>query len=165
MATFAQIRAARLYINDPPGVIDIVEVADTSVLPVVPAKQTAYLAQDTGLLWVTDLESGLVPADYHQPELWLSDEMIGDIVDAYGADTAIVRCLRLILARVASKMNAVRIAAGQDSTEYNTIRDLHAHYKDLIKIFQEQKAENANVATGQWLPGRRQADRIAGGNL
>lgn len=165
MATFAQIKAIRLVINDPAGAVDLLQVATSASLPAVPGKQTVYQAIDSGRYWQTYKLSGAAVTDYFEPEMWLSDSLIGDLYDAYGHDTAVYRALRLVLTRIGSKMSAVRIADGADSTEYNNLRDLYAYYKGLIDEFKEQEAENSNVETGKYFRSRSVRHHIAGGNL
>jgi hypothetical protein len=165
MATFDQIKAIRLVINDPTGSTDIQQVASSAFLPAVPGKQTVYQAIDSGRYYQTYKLSGAALTDYFEPEMWLSDTIIGDLFDSYGHDTSIYRAIRLILTRIGSKMSAVRIANGADSVEYNNLRDLYAYYKGIIEEFKEQEAENTSVETGKYFRTRSVRHHIAGGNL
>jgi hypothetical protein len=165
MATFDEIKKIRLTINDPAGVINIVQIATVNSLPANPDAQTVYQAIDTGKYWRTDKVSDCSKADYYQPKLYLSDETVEDIFDQYGNDKTVYRCMRLILPKIGDELRIVRMTSGTESTEYLALRDLYNYYKNMINDFKEEAAENVGYNTGRYLRTRSVRRHIAGGNL
>ena len=113
MAGFDDIRAIRLIICDPSGVINIDQCADESFLPVAPMQQTAYQSITTGYYWKTD-KNPASPADWEQAKLYLSDITIGDLFDDFGHDDAVIKSARRILPKLFAELKIVRISSGTE---------------------------------------------------
>jgi hypothetical protein len=162
MATFADIKAIRLILCDPSGVVNIDQVADESSLPANPTKQTAYQSLTSDRYYVTDKDAPL-PTDWEQPKLYLSDATIGDLFDAYGQDDAVIKCARRILPKLFAELKIVRINSGTESTDYVTLKEAYDYMKGLISDYKDERAENSNTQAGQY--GHIRRPHIAGGNL
>jgi len=161
-ATFDDVRAVRLVINDPVGIVNIIQILNETYLPVNPIAQTAYQSLATGKFYITDKSSPVI-TDWAQPKLYLADITIASIWNNYGHDDTVYRCLRLILAKLGQEMRLSSISSGTESSSYTSLRDLYDFYKNLITMFKEQEDENSNNTTGQY--GTIKRPRIAGGNL
>jgi hypothetical protein len=161
-ATFDDVKAVRLVINDPVGIVNVLQIADETHFPLSPVAQTAYQSIATGKFYITDKSSPAIK-DWVQPKLYLADITIASIWDNYGHDDTVYRCLRLILAKLGQEMRLSSISSGTESATYTSLRDLYDFYKNLITMFKEQEDENSNNTTGQY--GTIKRPRIAGGNL
>lgn len=154
MATFDQIKEVRLTISDPPGFIDLLEVATSGSLPVSPIAQTAYMTTDTGTYY--DKSSGAWVA----VELLVSDSAISGWIDTFGVDGAVRKAYERIIGTLPSRMQMVKNADGAESTEYQKLLDMLKFYRQRLEDL--TPAEVA-VNTGRW--GKSRSVCVAGGNV
>lgn len=161
MASWDQIKDIRLLVNDPPGFVDIVAVANAAALPTAPAQQTCYYLQDTKHYKATEKESGAVAADYTARWLRVSDERISDLVDTLGADSARCRVLRLLATKLGAEMQLSRTSMGGDESAYTSLRDMYAYYQGLASECEAEIAADAENSTGR--AARMTSPEIAGG--
>lgn len=162
MSTFADIKAIRLVINDPAGLVDIDQTVDEAHLPAAPAPQIAFQSIATGRYYVTEAATP-VAADWTQPRLYLSDATIGDLFDDYGHDEAVYRSLRLITIKLGQQLQLASISSGTESTTYTSLKDLLNYYRWLMADWKNQMAANTNTQAGQY--GHIRNTQIAGGNV
>lgn len=161
--SFADIKPVRLAIDDPAGVIDILEVANSAALPAAPQPQTAYRTQDTGIYYETSKLSGAVLADWSVIELRISDSSLQTIYNQLGEAKTICRAFARIASKLGNELRIIRNQTGSESTEYATARDLYAYYKGLAEDCAAVNASDAGTSTGRY--GTMKQPEIAGGCL
>ena len=159
MASFDDIKALRLKISDPSGVIDILSVASVSALPASPLRQTAYLKADISEYVRYDFD--LLAWDVLP--LKISDERLGALIDLWGVSDSTPKAIRAIMATLGQEMQLKRITMGADSTEYLTLKDAYDFYKMLINEYMVESAEESGSTTGRYF--RTRQPRIAGGHV
>jgi len=152
MATFEQIKALRLTVDDPAGFLNLLE---SVTYPATPAHRTAYLI--AGRYVYTTKTTGAVEADYTVAEYRLSDARITEWIDS-GAD-AVQSAYRAILTKLGNEMTVVRNQAGAESTQFTALKDLYDYYRGLIA---DESAVSGSSA-GKWA--RSTAPEVAGGNV
>lgn len=162
MATFAEIKEIRLILDDPPGFIDILSVANTGLLPAVPAPQTVYLILSDNSYMSTEEISGATPLDYERQELLFSDDTIGDIVDNY-PDNIISKLIKMALPKLLRRMQIVRNQSGTEDIQFITLKEKYDAYKDLLKEYEDDESKTAGTNTGQYL--QTSNPTIAGGDI
>lgn len=157
MATFTQIRAVRLTVQDPSGVIDLVSVADPSALPATAAPQTAYKVVSTGgyVIWNG---AAYVPVD-----LSVSDTSISDWYDDSGEFEATRKSYRAIMRGLSARLQITKNTDGAESTDYIKLLDLLAFYERTLKKYEEENAIATSTASGVMVETKCQV--IAGGNV
>jgi len=158
MATTDQIFDVRLRISDPPGFIAFEEV---TALPSSPSPQTCYLL--SGVYYSTEKTTGAVAGDYTIEELMVSDVRIGNWIDLNGSDYATCQSIKSIISQIGRSLQIKRNSTGADSTEYQTLADTLAYYKDLLSLCTEEKQANSGNNSGRW--GQTKQPEIGGGNL
>ena len=163
MATITQIRNLRIDVNDPPDIINITAAATPAALPTEPEPQTVYYITSTSRYVQTEKTSGAIPDDFKTVGLYLSDSKISALIDKHGYDKALYKALKLISAKLGSKLMLVKNQNGADSVEYLKLLDLYKYYKGLVADFKEEDEETNNNDTGRM--GRSHHVHIAGGNL
>lgn len=137
---------ARLKLSDPnEDIIDIVSVDTYSDFPTSPASQTAYRAEDTGIYYIYS------DSAYTAVDLLISDDRLNTLIDSYGVNLAVVKSITIILASLYRRRPAVRTTSGADSTQYQTLSDLIALYKELQTQYTEENATDDSVNTGRVL--------------
>jgi len=156
MATFNQIKAVRLIINDPPEYIDIIQVDNLAALPVAPALQTAYNLADTGSYMYHDGTNYVTIGD-----LQISDTRIGGWIDSFSESGSVVRCFQAIIAKLGARLQMVKNSDGAESTEYTSIDKLLAYYRQVSSDYLNIVASEVKKNTGRW--GKAQAIEISGG--
>jgi len=162
MATFDELKEVRLTISDPSGIIDIIQIADSSLLPASPAQQTAYRLTDTGRYMSTELESGATATDYVTESLYLSDNMIESLIDAFGVNISVCKCYDLIKNKL-GRMLIKSQTAGTTSTTYTDLKTLYDYYKKLADDCAESNRVADGNSTGRY--GATHHIHVAGGNL
>ncbi len=145
MATFDQIKEIRLTINDPEGIIEILEA---STPPTTWLAQTAYLIDDQ--YWV---ETELV-------DIEISDARISAKYDSVGESSTIYWCIQQILVRLGKRMELVKTGGGAESTEWQTLDGLLNFYNDLLAMY---KPDTQTIKTGIYLTSSR--PEVAGGDI
>jgi len=164
MATdFENIVNVRLAVNDPPNIINILEVDDKDSLPASPVPQTAYYTTDTGYYWITDKAELVIAADWETADLFISDTQILTIITALGVDSAPCRILKLIARKLGAKIPLVKTTSGADSTEYVKLIDLYNYYEMLAAECSEINSADNNANTGNMYTMKQ--PEIGGGNL
>ena len=163
MATQTQIFNFRIEIQDPIGVLEFIEKANKAALPAEPKKGAIYFAQDTEYYWQTDLDSGAVSTDYYQPDMRLSDDRIGDLIDTYGYNDALVKGLEAIILVILGELRLKRNTAGADSTEYMDLNQIYNAYKDRLEDLKDDTADIGGITTGTMV--QTAAPEIAGGEV
>jgi hypothetical protein len=146
MATFEEIREVRLRIDDPPGLINIVEVA---ALPATASPQTGYRLTTDNLYYSTEGLTGLTSSDYEILELMVSDDRISGWIDDDDIDSATCRALKQIINKVGKELTLVRISAGADTTQYTSLKDTYEYYKGILADCTDNKRTNDNNSTGR----------------
>lgn len=159
MAVFADTVELRLRIKDPLGAIAILSVATEAARLAVtsPARQTAYLQADTGVYYVYDSDL----AAWEAKDLLISDARINTLIDLYGVAASSPRVIKDIIAELGRRLYIARTADGAGSTDYQSLRDLHQFYKDLVATMEEEVAADAGASTG--LYGHIRRPHIGGG--
>lgn len=148
MATFAQIKAIRLKVDDPAGYLDLQEA---TTYPAMPSHKTAYLIG--GRYVYTDKPAGALQSDYIPCDYRLSDARIAEWIDS-GVD-ATQQAYKAILARLGNELLIVRNQAGAESTQFVAIQDLYNYYSSLLTT------ESANA--GRFVASI--GPEVAGGNV
>jgi hypothetical protein len=162
MATQTQIINLRLAINDP-DCIDIIQVSTTNLLPAVPAQQSVYYVVDIGHYVATDIETGASPADYKQVKLYLSDGLLGALIDRYGADKAICYAYGKIIPKIGAELPLEENQTGTERAKFVTLTAKYNYYKKLYdECFAKYNKDHGN-GTGQFLATKAQV--IAGGQV
>jgi len=161
MATRVQIHDVRLLINDPPGFVDIEDVASLGSLPLEPGQDTCYYLTDKARYVATDKETGAVPGDYETQRLRISDERLGSLIDELGADKARCRALRLIATKLGADMQLESTSMGGDQSRYTSLKEMYAYYRLLADDCETEINEDASNATGRI--GHTDDPEIAGG--
>jgi hypothetical protein len=161
MATQADIFDLRLRIKNPLGVIAILAVANEDALDDIesPARQTAYLQQDTGVYYTYDPDL----EEWEAKDLLLSDATIGTLIDAYGAAAAVPKAIKNIMAELGQRLTIASTKGGDGSTDYQNLATMYRFYKDLVATMEEEIAVDAGTSQGRYLRIRRPS--IAGGML
>lgn len=162
MATFAEIKSIRLTLDDPPGFIDILSIADVSSLPAIPAPQTVYLVQADGSYMSTEEISGATPLDYARNELLFSDDTIGDIIDNYPNST-LSKLIKLALPKLLTRMRIIKNQSGTEDIEFISLKERYEAYKDLLEEYEEDESAATGTNTGQYL--QTSNPTIAGGDI
>lgn len=144
MATWDDLKEARLRLRDPGGAIDLAHVATQLDLPSFPARQTVYRTDDNGayLRW----DEAWLPVD-----LVLSDARLNNLIDLYGVSNATARAINFIIAGLYERLQIVRMDAGTENIQYQTISDSLAFYKELRTQFKDDAAEETHMNTGRYL--------------
>lgn len=145
MATWEDIKEARLRLRDPSGVIDLSHVADDAARPSSPARQTAYRSDDSGTYAVYDFTL----SSWTIVTLNVSDTRLSNLIDLYGINGAISKAVFFIIAGLYDQMQIVRLDSGAESTQYQTLSDMLAFYKSLKDQFKEDAAEESGLNTGR----------------
>lgn len=154
MATFTQIKAVRLTVDDPAGFLDLIEPV---TYPAVPAHRTAYLI--VGRYVYTEKTTGAVEADYLPASYRLSDDRISSWVDLGGEAYAVQQSYRGILTKLGNEMIVVRNQTGSESTQFTALKDLYDYYRGLIA----DEATVSGSSAGRWA--RSTAPEVAGGDV
>lgn len=145
MATevWASLVTARLKLSDPnEDIINIISVDSLANFPTIPASQTAYRAEDTGIYYIYS-------GSYTETELQISDDRLNSLIASYGINGAVQRAINIILASLYRKRPAVRIDSGAESTQYQTLNDLIALYKELQAQYAEEDKKDTATNTGR----------------
>ena len=152
MEVWSSLVTARLKLSDPnEDIINIVSVDSLTNFPTTPASQTAYRAEDTGIYYV---HNGTA---YEKTDLQISDDRLNGLIASYGINEAVKRSISIILASLYRKRPAVRIDSGAESTQYQTLNDLIAFYKELQSLYTEEDAADNATGTGRVMYTRRVA--------
>lgn len=163
MASFTDIKNARLRLADPPGVINIIQVATPANLPATPAQQTAYYVTSTGHYMTTSVLTGAVPANYSQAFLRVSDEYLTTLIDTYGIDAAVCKAFSMIIVQLGNQLVLIRNTTGTESTEYSDITSMMSYYRTMKKDCQDENNQQNNNSTGRFIKSKQ--PEIAGGNI
>ena len=150
----------RLRISDPAGFIAFEEV---SVLPAIPANQTAYKLTTDGNYYSTDKLTGVIASDYEIEELLISDERLQNWIDLEDEDYAVCQSIKAILPQLGKQMQLARIGTGAESVAYQTLRDVYYYYKDLSSECTKERKVKAGNNTGRM--GAMKVPEIAGGEI
>ena len=161
MATWEDLKELRLRICDPFGVIAIEKVADAAALKAIsfPAKQVAYLQEDSGEYYTYDSDL----AAWNRPDLELSDPRLDNLIDLWGVARAAPKAVRLILGSVGKRLGILRSGHGAEQIQYQTLADTYAYYKGLAESMDEEAAKDSGASTGGFFSTRR--PRIGGGGM
>jgi len=154
MATFAEIKEVRLTIDDPPGFIDLIEVADEAALPGEPVAQTAYKAEDTGTYYAS------IAAVWTPLLLRISDARLTAWIDTVGVAGAIQKSYIAIMGKLGAELQIVKNADGAESTEFIKLNDLYNYYKKLAADTASSPPENN---AGRFAQTKQPC--VAGGNI
>ncbi len=159
MATWEDLKELRLRICDPSGVIAIIAVADGAAISAVvdPARQTAYLQEDSGEYHIYDPDLEV----WEHLDLELSDIRLETLIDLYGIDKAAPKAVKLILSAVGKRLGIARSQSGSESVAYQSISDVYAYYKALYESMEEEFSKDSGTSTGRYL--RMHRPRIGGG--
>lgn len=161
MANQDTVFSVRLKINDPAGVISIIQVATPADLPAAPVPQAAYFVASTGQYVKTAKLAGATSTDYSYLELMVADAVISAAIDAFGESAAISSCIRRIISQLAAKFQISSHSNGGDSVNFTALRDMISFYKDLLSIYETEGKETAKNSSGRI--GRSKQPEIAGG--
>ena len=157
MAAWNDVKTVRLNLRDPAGALNLEHVATFADLP-VPASvsaQTSYRTDDTYNYYNYDGNA------WNLLKLQISDDRLSTLIDLYGVDGATTRCITYIIAGLYDQLNFVRISAGAESTQYQTLNDVLNFYKALKAEFKEDAAAVTKTDTGRVL--RMKTPSIGGG--
>jgi len=163
MATQQEIFNVRIKIDDPQGFSSFVSVASLGSLPSSPAPGACYFLADSSRYVVTDVEDLADSSDYEVVVPRVSDDSINAFIDAGGADYAQCQSIRLIMSRLAGELGIVRSNAGDESTEYTSLKAMYDFYKAMLADCESQKDKASNLRVGRY--GSSKRPEIAGGNL
>lgn len=152
MATFDQITAVRLAINDPADVIDF-ESVDT--LPASLEPQRAYFLTTNSRYYI---DSPGAPV-----RLYVSDAQISSAFSSGGQQNAVYEMLKQIIAKLGREIILVSDKGGADSTEYTSLRDLSAYYERLLARAEEELEKSKKTSTGRY--GKISRPQVAGGDF
>lgn len=144
MATWEMLKAVRLKLRDPAGVIALDHVADFASLPAVPRNQTAYKLDDTS-------EYYIYSGTWARTNLLMSDEMLNSMIDAVGENNAVLRSITMIISSLASEMKLVRMSSGTEDMQFQSLSDLLSFYRSLRAMYKEEDIEGAGVSTGRFI--------------
>lgn len=151
---FESLKEARIKLNDPSGVINILTVSNYEALPVSPISQTAYRTEDTGEYFIFSGSS------FEKLELKISDETLNTYISLYGITGAILRGIDLIVAQLYNQIMASGFSTGSENVQFTTLKDAIEFYKTLRKQYADQDAENSSVSSGLYIETTR--PRIGG---
>jgi hypothetical protein len=147
VATWDSLKETRLRLRDPSGVINLEHVATSSSLPAVPLSQTAYRSDDTGIYAIYDSDL----TTWSNVNLLVSDARLNNLIDLYGIDKSTIKAISYIISSLYERLNFVKLDAGAESTQYQTLNDTLAFYKALRDQYKEDAAELSGVDTGRYL--------------
>jgi hypothetical protein len=154
MATFTDIKEVRLQINDPPGFIDFVQVADEGSRPLTPAAQTAYCI-------VNEVKyQAFIDGVWTDLMLRVSDSRISGWIDDVGVKGAIGRGYQAIIQKLGDELRIVRNSDGAEATEFVEIEKLLDYYRTIAK---DSAAEPPLNNAGRYFATKKPC--IAGGNV
>lgn len=157
MATFLDIKAVRLKINDPSGFIDLVSVATALDLPATPAYQTAYKVVSTGA-YVSHNGNIYVAVD-----LFVSDTRISDWIDTYGYTRAVSKSYQAIIDGLGARMMISQAQDGAESTTFTSLDKMYSYYKNILADWDSENAVDASNSTGRVFACVK--PEVSGGNL
>lgn len=162
MATFAEIKAVRLKIADPPDFIDIVSVATTANLPLVTAPQTVYkVLADDSYMYTENLIHA-IPLDYIRCDVLFSDDFIGNIIDNY-PNNIMTKLLRFALIKITNKMEIIRNSTGVEDIQFVSLNERLNAYKKLLQDYEDEEKADSGNNVGQYL--RTENPTICGGDI
>jgi hypothetical protein len=160
---FTDIKPIRLSIDDPSGVIDLLEVDVLGDLPTDPLPQVAYRVASTGIYFRPTVYTGATVEDYEMIELLISDSTLNTLNEQLGQAKAVCRAFGLIARKLGAESRIVRNTTGAESTEYAKVMELYSYYKALADDCAAQNASDTGVSTGRY--GSMKQPDIAGGVL
>ena len=128
MATFLQISAFRLQINDPAGALYFEEVATPPQVTFLP--QTAYKYSTNERYYMEGFIVNLRVSDT-QIESWLDDT---DITDA----EALVLAYKRIIVSLGGELQVASMSNGTEATEFANLTELLNYYKGLLEDAQNE---------------------------
>jgi hypothetical protein len=137
------LKSVRIKLNDPTEVINLEHVADFSSLPASAVSQTAYRTDDSGEYY---LFSG---ASYIKKDLFISDELLNEMISAYGETGAIRQAYTILMSRTLREMEIVRHSNGSESFEYQALSTQLDEYRKLRDAIQEDEAQAEGYGTGR----------------
>lgn len=156
MATFSDIKAVRLIINDPPEFINIIQVENAAALPVTPAGQTVYNLADTGA-YMRYEASAYVAID----DMQVSDERLGIWIDEFAQIGAVKRGFQAIIQKLGARLIMAKNSDGAESTEYTSLDKMLAYYRQVYADYVAITSSEVKKSTGRW--GSVASPEIAGG--
>lgn len=155
MATFNQIKAVRLTINDPADFIDLVSVATYADLPASASKKISYQTADNTLYFYFDA------AWIEIEDLQISDSRISVWIDQYGESGAIIRGFDAIIQRLGQRLQMSKNSDGAESTEYTSLDSMLKYYRQIKADYMALIASEVKQDTGVY--GHIKDTEIAGG--
>jgi hypothetical protein len=155
MSTWEQIAEVRTRINDPEGVVNLVQVDTVADLPATPVPYTYYNVKSTGA-YVTK-EDG--ETEYSTLPIRISDARIESWIDAGGVDYAECMSYGAIASRIGNEMMLKKAQVGAESTEYQSLNDVYRYYKAVSEDCNKRRSATAGRYVNTVDP------EIAGGNL
>jgi hypothetical protein len=126
MATFTQIKAVRLTINDPADFIDIISVDSVADLPASTGSRIAYYLVDTG-----EYKSWNGTAWVDIADMEISDSRIGPWLDSFSESGAIIRGFDAIIQRLGQRLQMSKNSDGAESTEYTSLDSMLKYYRQI----------------------------------
>jgi hypothetical protein len=142
MATFAEIKAVRLTLNDPADFIDLKSVATSADLPVSAPKNVAYKIIDYdsyvyfNVTWI------------NLDDMQISDSRISDWIDVYQVSGAVIRGFDAIIQRLGQKLQMSKNSDGAESTEYTSLDSMLKYYRQIKSDYAALTASEVKQDTG-----------------
>lgn len=155
MATFNQIKAVRLILNDPADFIDIKSVPSSADLPTTAPKNIAYLLADSlsyvyfNVTWI------------NLDDMQISDSRISGWIDQYGESGATIRGFDAIIQRLGQRLQMSKNSDGAESTEYTSLDSMLKYYRQIKADYMALIASEVKQDTGVY--GHIKDTEIAGG--
>jgi hypothetical protein len=139
------LRAVRLKLKDPSGCVNFNHVLNAAALPVAPARQTGYRADDSGTWYVFNE----IAEEWQIVDIKISDETLNELIFSYGVSGAIIAAIPEILAYIYDQMPIVSVSSGSESTQYQSLANAQAFYTKLRDLYKEMKEESAGSSTSK----------------
>lgn len=164
MADRSDVINLRILINDPPGFVNIADVANEAALPVdsdEPEQDTCYYLTGVKRYVAPKDEYPQTASDYETQRVRISDTMIGELIDGLGIDKARCEALRVIMTKLGADMQLKSTSMGGDVSSYTDLAQMYAYYKGLVAQCAEDTQDDVDNSTGR---GARMTNpEIAGG--
>ena len=92
-----------------------------------------------------------------------AEPTIGDFIDTYNSDNALLKLLKLMIHKLTAKIELVRTKTGTEDSEFTTLKDRIAAIKSFIAALEEDINKESYSHVGQYLP--TTSPTIAGGDI
>ena len=145
------LKAVRLKLMDPQGIINLDHAATYAALPIAPYSQYGYRDDATGIYYRRDVAL----STWEALSLRIADETLNDLIDEYGIKGAVKHAIPPIMAVVLNEMSIVQLSSGTETTQYQSIASIYQFYKGLQAMYAEEAEEEVGYSTGRMIHTRK----------